>query len=377
MDKWVTSSHGWVAELEGEAECLTLAVPGTLRHLQSDLPHCAIIGVTTSRTARRQGLASLLTAKALAAEVEEGALVASIGMFEQGFYDQLGFGTGAYETRITFDPAQLEVDGRARVAKRVGVTDWRAVHQSRLARYRGHGSCSLFMPEGTAVDMRWQENGFGLGYFDGPSGELTHHFWVQTEDIARGPYHVQWTTYQVPTQFMELMALLKTLGDQIHSVSMVEPAWVQMQDLLTYPIRHRRITRGSPYAGRLENFVSWQLRICDLVACIRKTILPTHTFRFHLTLTDPIQNYLNEKGSWNGCQGEYVVALGRESYAEKGRAMDLPKLTTSVNAFTRLWLGVKPATGLALTDDLSGSPGLLKQLDEIFLLPRPLPDWEF
>ena len=42
-----------------------------------------------------------------------------------------------------------------------------------------------------------------------------------------------------------------------------------------------------------------------------------------------------------------------------------PTLTATVNAFTRLWLGVRPATGLAVTDDLSGPPELLQQLDQL------------
>ena len=55
----------------------------------------------------------------------------------------------------------------------------------------------------------------------------------------------------------------------------------------------------------------------------------------------------------------------------------MPTLTASVGAFTRLWLGVRPATGLAVTDDLDGLPELLSALDEILRLPVPNIGWEF
>ncbi len=53
----------------------------------------------------------------------------------------------------------------------------------------------------------------------------------------------------------------------------------------------------------------------------------------------------------------------------------LPVLDASVGAFTRLWMGVRPATGLALTDDLAGPPALLDALDEAFRLPTPRAGW--
>ena len=36
--------------------------------------------------------------------------MAALGMFDQGFYDKLGFGTGAYERELTFDPGILDVE---------------------------------------------------------------------------------------------------------------------------------------------------------------------------------------------------------------------------------------------------------------------------
>jgi len=71
------------------------------------------------------------------------------------------------------------------------------------------------------------------------------------------------------------------------------------------------------------------------------------------------------------------VTLGPSSGAERGTDASLPTLTATVNALTRLWLGVRPATGLAVTDDLSGPLDLLQALDRAICLPEPKPDWDY
>ena len=48
-----------------------------------------------------------------------------------------------------------------------------------------------------------------------------------------------------------------------------------------------------------------------------------------------------------------------------------------MGAFTRLWLDVRPATGLAVTDELAGPQELLEELDWLLRLPDPKPDWGF
>ena len=80
---------------------------------------------------------------------------------------------------------------------------------------------------------------------------------------------------------------------------------------------------------------------------------------------------------WKGAGGEYVVELGRDSGAERGRDASLSTLKASINAFSRVWLGVRPATGLAVTDDLEGPRDLLEALDDAFRLPEPVRDWDF
>ncbi len=114
----LSACDGMVAEIAGQAECIVVTLPGTVRYIEQDLRFCCLTGVTTSRIARKQGLAGKLAARAVANGAAAGALVSGLGMFEQGFYNQLGFGTGGYEIWVTFDPAQLTVDAHPRIPRR-------------------------------------------------------------------------------------------------------------------------------------------------------------------------------------------------------------------------------------------------------------------
>jgi hypothetical protein len=119
------------------------------------------------------------------------------------------------------------------------------------------------------------------------------------------------------------------------------------------------------------------MRICDLQGCLAQTHLPGEAVQFNLTLSDPIERFLDEGSPWRGVGGEYVVTVGPASSAEPGQDAALPTLQASVGAFTRMWLGVQPATGLAVTDDLRGPEGLLVALDTVLKLPAPHIDWDF
>jgi hypothetical protein len=178
-------------------------------------------------------------------------------------------------------------------------------------------------------------------------------------------------------QFLELLGALKGLGDQVHSAIMIDPPDIQMQSLLRLPFRMTRLTEQGKYEATALSLSWWQMRICDLPACLAETKLHGGEARFNLKLTDPIGRFLSEDALWRGVAGEYVISLGPSSGAERGRDENLPTMTASVSAFTRLWLGVGPATGLAVTDDLSAPDDLLEQLDVILRLPAPQPDWDF
>jgi predicted acetyltransferase len=377
MDVW-TSGQGraLVAEVNGEAECLVLSTPATVRHLETDMPLQAVTGVTTSRIARKQGLAGRLLAKLIAEDSAEGAIVSALGMFEQGYYNQLGFGTGGYENHVHFDPAQLNISVKARIPKRLSEEDYAAIHMARLNRLRGHGACNL-LPESLSLgELKSIEESFVLGYFDGENGELTHYFLCKAKE-EHGPYSVYSMVYQNYDQFLELLALLKNISDQVHSVGLNEPPGIQLQDLLKQPFKHRRITSKSDFEAKVWTGAYWQMRMNDIPACLAHTHLDTKPCQFNLSLTDPIEAYLPEDATWRGTSGEYVVSLGEESSAKRGTDPSLPTLTTTVNAFTRLWLGVRPATGLAVTENLKGSPELLKALDKTLCLPQPKTDWDF
>jgi hypothetical protein len=380
MDRFVEASRAWVDELNGAAECLVLTAAGSVRHVATDLPMSCVTAVTTSRVARKQGSAARLTAKAIAADVADGALVSSLGMFEQGFYNRLGFGTGGYEHLVWFHPATLRIPGapRPRVPRRITADDWEKVHANRLRRFRGHGACNLDAAGLTGAEMADHKNGFGLGYTDGPDGALTHHLWASVAgSVESGPYRVEWIAWETPQQFHELMGLIENLGDQVASVRLREPAGVQLQDLFEKPFARATVSEGSKFESRAKAIAYWQMRICDLPGCLAQTKLDRGDARFNLRLTDPIEQFLPEDAPWRGVTGDYVVTLGPDSGAERGSAPDLPTLTATVNAFTRLWLGVRPATGLGMTDDLEGPRELLEQLDDVLRLPDPHPDWDF
>ena len=376
MDVFVEASRAMVADLDGEAECLVLSMPGTIRYLDQDLPFAGITGVTTSRVARKQGLASRLTARLVAADAADGALVAGLGMFEQGFYNQLGFGTGGYEHWMGFDPARLRVKVKARVPRRISAADWAIVHASRLARLRLHGSLTFDAPDLTRAEMMSAKNTFGLGYCDGPNGELTHHLWCRAAG-EHGPYSVRWMSYQTREQLLELLALLKNLGDQVRLVRMCEPPGIQLQDLIAQPFKQRQVSEKSKFEAGSRAEAGWQMRICDLPGCMARTHLDGDAVRFNLELRDPIARFLDESVPFHGIGGSYVVTLGPTSAADPGIDGELDTLRASVGAFTRMWLGISPATGLSATDELEGPSKLLDRLDRVLRLPAPHVDWDF
>ncbi len=370
--------------LDDTAECLVIATPGSIRYEDEDLRMCAVTAVTTSRVARKQGMAQQLTALQLAASVETGDEVAVLGMFDQGFYDRVGFGTGSYIHTIKFDPASLLVRSGFRPPQRLTKDDWKDVAAAMHARKRGHGGASLNDPQVLKAELGWsmKENGFGLGYYGGSEGgseggsDLTHFMWFVTEAVEHGPYSVVLYAYQNSEQLMELLALLKSLGDQVSMVEMQEPPDVQLQTLLKQPFRHRRNSKASAFANQHITSAWWQIRVLDVAACVAKRHWSGEEVTFNLELKDPVEPMLQDC-NWQGCGGEYHVTLGARSVAERGHREGLPLLSASVNAFSRLLFGIAPATSLVITDDIQASPELFARLDEALLLPAMCLGWDF
>lgn len=366
--------EGSVFRLNGETECAAITALGNMRHLKADLDLAVVTGVATSRVARKLGAAKRVTAAAIARRAEAGVEVASLGMFEQGFYDLLGFGSGAYSRSIWFDPASLKVDRRFRPPRRLAKENWCDVHDAMCERMRGHGSCVLRAPEIIRGKLASTRNPIGLGYYDG--GRLSHFFWGQAED-DHGPYRISWYAYRTAEQLLELLALIRSLGDQVVVVNMEEPAEIQLQDVLASPFRNRRLSEGSKYASSHRTHAWWQARMLNVPKCLAKTHLPVDNLHFNLVLTDPITEHLEPGSGWSGVEGDYVVMLGEHSAARPGLKTGLPTLRASVGAFTRCWLGVRSPSVLARTDDLDADPGLLEKLDRVLRLPQPQIGWEY
>ncbi len=369
------------AALNGEAECAVHTTPGTLRLQETDLPLSAVTAVTTSRIARGLALARRLTALQLAAGADTGAAVASLGMFDQGFYDQVGFANGGYSYELRFDPAQLRVDHRVRTPVRLGRKDYREMHGALCRRRLVHGSVVLDPPLIMKAEFGFDEDGFGLGYRDGD--ELTHFMWLSPEG-EHGPYELTWLCYRNGAQFLELMGLLKSLADQVYAVEMEEPPGMQLQAMLDRPFRQRRATRDSELGGYHRGAVWFQQRILDLPACVA-ALSVLREVDFELELTDPVTAILDRERDaapmpdWRGVGGRYRVHLGPgESAAVAANKSDgkLPLLSADVGTFTRLLWGVLPASSLALTEPLAAPDALLAQLDAAICLPRSVPGWD-
>ncbi len=372
---FLEGSAAWVAELNGHVESLVTVAPGGMRYLNADLQLAAVTGVVVGRVARKQGIAARLTAKALAQAAADGAQVAGLSIFDQGFYDKLGFGTGSYEHTFSFDPADLRVPNPPRPPIRLTKDDWARVHRARLAARRSHGSCVLHPPGVTRADMGWEKQAFGLGY-TAAAGELTHFLWVSPTSVEHGPYDIWWLVYRDGAQLLELLSVVKSWSDQVHTVAVGEPPEIQMQDLLHQPFRARRTRREGKHRVETRSAAYFQWRILDLPACIAPMRVSA-PLRFVLRLDDPITPYLPENAPWRGLTGEYTVFLGKTCAAQPGREAGLPVLEASVGAFTRWWMGVRPAASLALTDHFRADPALLSALDDALCLPQPHPRWIF
>jgi hypothetical protein len=375
IDLFLTGGRAWVAELEGEPECVAQTMSASVRYLKEEVPAAVLALVATSHVARQQGLAKRLSAHMLALDAADGALLSLVGYFDQGFYNHLGYGNGSYEVDFDFDPATLMVSDRARTPRRFTRDDWEGRHAAHLARRPAHGRCNYTSPVHFRVEMHGK-NAFCLGYCDTPDGSPSHCLWLNADDMNAGPYRVEWMVYRTPEQFRELMALLRSFGDQVRLIHLRQPPGLQFEDMLSRPLRQRSITRRGSFENAAHATGEWQVRLLDLAGALAHTHLTGAPVRFNLLLRDPIADLLDDGAPWRGIGGEYVVEFGEESSATPGQAAGLPTLTASVNAFSRMWFGVRAASDLAYSDELGAPPELLQQLDETLRLPEPHPDCE-
>jgi hypothetical protein len=374
LDRFLKVSSAIVYELAGQAEAVSVSTPARFRHTRTDLPLAAITGVTTSRVARNQGAASGTLVRLIAQEAVGGAALSGLGMFEQGFYDRLGFGNGNYELFMRFDPAWLKDFGKPPAPVRLGPEDWKAIHEARLGRRKLHGATDLLPAEVSQCELEWTKNAFGLGYRE--DGKLTHFFVGRTDDVEVGPYAIEWMVYHSFDQLRDLLGLIRGLGDQVRWVRIKEPRDVQIQSLLRKPFQLQTLTRGSRHESRTMAEAYWQLRMLDVPRCIAAVCTDAEV-AFNLTLSDPITPRLPEDAPWHGCGGEYTVRFGPTSTAEPVATGGLPTLAASVNDFTRFWMGAASAEVLAGLGTFRAPPDLIATLDRTLRLPPPAPDWDY
>jgi NAD(P)-dependent dehydrogenase (short-subunit alcohol dehydrogenase family) len=90
-------------------------------------------------------------------------------------------------------------------------------------------------------------------------------------------------------------------------------------------------------------------------------------------------NYRDSADRALGVVDQIEAAEGRAiALRERARRRRHHRMTDqAATAFSRLWLGVRSATSLSWTDEFSGSPDLLAQLDHILCLPSPASDWDY
>jgi predicted acetyltransferase len=378
LDYFFSVGDTMVGTIDDVAECSVHITPGSMRLLNTDLPLCAVTAVITSHIARGHRFAQRLTAAQLQKGASGGAAVAVLGMFDQGFYDKLGFGIGSYDHQFAFDPASLNVSTAPRTPTRLDHDHYAEMHKVMIQRPLHHGSVVLYPEELFRAEVGFESKAFGFGYYD--DDVLTHFIWLEA-DGERGPYEVRWVGYQTSDQLLELLALLKSLADQVYSVKMVEPAEVQLQSLLQRPFRERARTKAGKHKGYHRSHAWWQLRILDVESCVSALEWSgREATAFVLSVTDPVTEHLAEElveGAWQGISGDYVIEMGQTCTSHYGPAEDLHRLTCSVNALSRLFWGVASASSLAVTDGLQAPDELLKTLDAGLKLPTPHVGWEF
>ncbi len=370
LDALIAAGGIEVAQVDGAAECFVQQVPGDIDHTGTNLSMSAVTAVLTSHIGRKMGLATTLSARAIAAGAREGAAVSVLGVFETGFYDRLGFASGSYEHELTFDPATLALDDvEYRRPERLTLENADEMHAAMLGRNRPHGSTTLTPPGLVAGELGWMSDMWALGYRT--DGRLTH-FMAGTAESDRS-YRPYFVAYETLPQLLDLLRLVKELGDQLHWFTMVEPPEIQLQDLIRGPMRQIRHAKGTSVRAHRAK-AHWQLRINDLDAVVAAIDWPGEPVRFNLDVSDPMSGF---NVGWDGVGGSYIVTIGSPSGIEVGAAADLPTLTTDVGPLSRILFGVQHPSTLAAIGDLSGPPELLTALDRALLTPIPHPGWDF
>jgi predicted acetyltransferase len=367
---WVSCGTADVVEFRGEAESLVTSHPGSITMLDTDLSFQAVTSVTVGRPMRRMGGAGELTAMVVSRAAEEGFAVSGLGIFDQGFYDKLGFGNFPYSRTVTVDPLTLTVPELKRPPIRLTKKDISRMIENTSSRFNHHGLVKI-PPEGfMRLIVEQSDDCFGLGFEDN-DGYLSHHLWAKSKG-PHGPYEVWWMVYRDFEGLMELLSLMRNLGDQVNAFKFREPWGVQIQDLVKRPFRTRDISTGGEFATSVSADSTKQARILNMGKVLSALRLPAGKIRFNLDMIDPIEGFLPVGSAWRGVGGEWIVTLDEKgSGAVRGSDGELPVMRTSVNALTRLVFGAATPRWLSATGEIQAPADLVCRLDEILRLPVP------
>jgi len=377
LDTFFDLGPTWVGIRDEAVQSVVHTAAATLRYQQSDIRLQAVTGVTTSLQARRGGVAAKTLAHAMAAGAANGAVVSALGIFDQGFYDRLGYGSLDIMRLIRFDPKDIRVDTTARSPLRFTEKDVDEIHAARSRRWLRHGGVNFDSAKRTLADMQECTNGIGFGYRDHPDGGISHMIWFSRKDAENGPFRVIFTVWETREQLRELMAFLHSLADQVHLVVMEEPPGIALQDFIHRPLRSRAITQKSKYETGITAMTYQQARIVNLQAAIEALSVHGASIDFNLIIKDPVTRFLPQDAPWSGCGGNYTIHIGETSTLKTGHTDGLETLSADIGAFSRLWLGSSTATALAVTSDFDGPEALLSALDACICLPVPRFDWNF
>ena len=377
LDTFFKLGPSWVGIRDEAVQSVVHTAVATIRYQDADIPLQAVTGVTTGLQARRGGVAARTLAHAMAAGAANGAIVSALGIFDQGFYDRLGYGSLDIMRLIRFDPRDIRVDATHRAPLRFSEKDVDDIHAARSRRWLRHGGICFESAKRTLADMQECTNGIGFGYRDRPDGGISHFLWFSRKDAENGPFRVIFSAWETREQLCELMAFLHSLADQVHLVIMDEPPGIALQDFIQRPLRSRSITQKSKYETGITAMTYQQARIVNLPAAIDVIRTNGPSIEFNLVVKDPVTRFLPPDAPWSGCAGAYTIRIGETSILSIGHTGGLDTLTADIGAFSRFWLGSRTATALSVTADFHGPDALLRALDRCYCLTIPSFDWNF